>query len=127
MESVSQRFLRYVGYNTQSDECSESCPSTVNQKLLGEQLVKEMLAMGIDDARIDHNGYVYGTVPGDADLPVIGLIAHMDTSPDASGANVKPQIVCYSGGDIVLNEAKQIILRQQEFDSLTEDIGTGRM
>ena len=121
MESVSERFLRYIGLDTQSDEFSESCPSTAKQKVLGQMLVQEMLEMGIRDARMDENGYVYGTVPGDPALPTIGLIAHMDTSPDISGANVCPKIIAYSGGDITLNE--NIVMRENEFPSLTEDRG----
>ena len=89
MQSVTERFLRYVSLDTQSDEFSETCPSTEKQKALGALLVEEMRAMGIADARMDEHGYVYGTVPGDPSLPTIGLIAHMDTSPDISGANVK--------------------------------------
>ena len=123
MESVSERFLRYVGYNTQSDEFSETCPSTESQKELGNLLVSEMLAMGISDAHMDENGYVYGTVSGDSDKPVIGLIAHMDTAPDYSGANVKPRIVPYDGGDIVLNAGEGIVMRQQDFQCLSRDVG----
>ena len=85
MTSVADRFLKYVSFDTQSDENSETCPSSAKQKLLGAALVEEMLSMGIADAHMDENGYVYGTVPGDPSLPTIGLIAHMDTSPDASG------------------------------------------
>ena len=120
MESVSERFLRYVSFDTQSDEFSESCPSTAKQKALGQQLVKEMLSMGIRDARMDENGYVYGTVPGDPSLPVIGLIAHMDTSPDISGANVKPCIIQYDGGDIVLNAGENIVMREKDYPSLLQ-------
>ena len=123
MESVSERFLRYVSFDTQSDEFSESCPSTAKQKALGQQLVKEMLSMGIRDARMDENGYVYGTVPGDPSLPVIGLIAHMDTSPDISGANVKPCIIQYDGGDIVLNAGENIVMREKDYPSLLQDQG----
>ena len=118
METVSQRFLRYVGFDTQSDEFSESCPSTAKQKLLGAALVEEMLAMGIADAHMDENGCVYGTVPGDPSLPTIGLIAHMDTSPDCSDADVKAKIVSYHGGDICLNEEQQIYLRETDHESL---------
>ena len=123
MESVSERFLRYVGMDTQSDEFSETCPSTEKQRALGNLLVKEMLSMGIADARMDQNGYVYGTVPGDPSLPVIGLIAHMDTSPDASGADVKTKIVDYQGGDILLNEEKNIWMREAEHESLRRNVG----
>lgn len=123
MESVSERFLRYVKYDTQSDEHSETCPSTQKQLVLGRKLVSEMLAMGIEDACIDANGYVYGTVPGDPELPVIGLIAHMDTSADASGANVAPQIISYNGGDILLNKELDIYMREDDFECLTADCG----
>ena len=121
MESVSERFLRYVRFDTQSDEFSETCPSTAKQKDLGAQLVNEMLDMGIAEAYMDENGYVYGTVPGDPKLPTIGLIAHMDTSPDLSGKNIRPQIISYHGGDIVLNEIT--VMREGDFPSLTEDRG----
>lgn len=123
MESAAQRFLRYVTVNTQSDELSESCPSTRQQYKFGEVLVEEMKSMGITDACIDANGYVYGTVPGDPQLPVIGLIAHMDTSPDCSGANVHPQVIHYQGGDIVLNEQENIRMSEKEFESLSKDVG----
>lgn len=123
METVSQRFLRYVSFDTQSDEFSETCPSTAKQKLLGQAIVEEMLSMGIDDARMDENGYVYGTVPGTEGYPVIGLIAHMDTSPDASGADIRAKIVEYTGGDICLNESKGIFLRQADYETLANHIG----
>ena len=113
MISVVDRFLKYVSFDTQSDENSETCPSTAKQKLLGAALVEEMLQMGIADAHMDENGYVYGTVPGDPSLPTIGLIAHMDTSPDASGADVKAKIVEYHGGDVCLNEEKDIWLKEK--------------
>ena len=118
MESVVERFLRYVSYETTSDEFSETCPSTPKQRLQGVQLVKEMLEMGIEDARIDENGYVYGSIPGDPALPAIGLIAHMDTAPDASGANIKAKIVPFDGSDICLNEEQGIYLRESEYPAL---------
>lgn len=123
METVSNRFLCYVAFDTQSDEASESCPSTAKQKLLGQQLVTEMRTMGIEDAHMDASGYVYGSVPGDPDLPVIGLISHMDTAPDASGANIKARIVSYDGGDILLNEAEQIYLREADYPILQNSRG----
>ena len=123
MESVTQRFLRYVAFDTKSDEYSETCPSTDKQKLLGTALVAEMKAMGIADARMDEHGYVYGTVPGDPRLPTIGLIAHMDTSPDASGADIKAKIVEYQGGDVCLNEEKGIWLKEADYPSLKRNVG----
>ena len=97
MKSVQERFLRYVSFDTKSDEASATCPSTAKQKLLGAAIVEEMKAIGIADAYMDEHGYVYGTVPGDPTLPTIGLIAHMDTSPDNSGANVQAKVIAYAG------------------------------
>ncbi len=123
MKPVSERFLRYVSFDTQSDTASETCPSTQKQKLLGAALVEEMKELGISDARMDEHGYVYGTVPGDPALPAIGLIAHMDTSPDSSGANIKARIVEYTGGDVCLNEALGIFLREKDYPSLKNHRG----
>lgn len=123
MLSVAERFLKYVSFDTQSDEFSDSCPSTDKQKALGAYLVEEMKSLGIQDAYMDANGYVYGTVPGDPSLPTIGLIAHMDTSPDASGADVCAQIVEFNGEDVCLNSEKQIWLRESEHSSLKNHHG----
>ncbi len=121
--TVSERFLKYVSFNTRSDEESETCPSTEGQRKLGKALVEEMLTMGIQNAYMDEDGYVYGTVPGDPRLPTIGLIAHMDTSPDASGENIKARVVAYEGGDICLNEEKGIYLCPSDYESLNNHIG----
>ena len=118
MSSVIERFLKYVSFDTQSNEDSETCPSTDKQKILGAELVKEMLALGIADAHMDADGYIYGTVPGDPSLPTIGLIAHMDTAPDCSGANVKTKIVEYTGEDVCLNEEQGIYLKESEYPGL---------
>ena len=123
MSSVTERFLKYVSFDTQSDETSSTCPSTAKQKLLGAAIVEEMKAMGIGDAYMDPDGYVYGTVPGDPELPTIGLIAHMDTSPDASGADIKTRIAEYTGRDICLNEEKGIFLSQKEYPNLMHHTG----
>ena len=123
MKSVTERFLKYVSFDTMSDEFSETCPSTDKQKLLGAALVEEMKEMGIADAYMDDNGYVYGTVPGAPGKPVIGMIAHMDTSHDASGANIKTSIVPCDGSDICLNKEKDIWLREAEYESLAHNVG----
>ena len=123
MTSVLERFLKYVSFDTMSDEFSDTCPSTAKQKLLGQALVEEMLSMGITDARMDEFGYVYGSIPGDPRLPTIGLIAHMDTSPDASGADIRAKVVEYEGGDILLNPEKDIWLRPCEYPSLNNHVG----
>ena len=123
MKSVTERFLKYVSFDTMSDSSSETCPSTAKQKRLGAYLVEEMKEMGISDAFMDEHGYVYGTVPGDPGLPTIGLIAHMDTSPDASGADIKASIVEYNGGDLCLNEEKGIFMHEKDYPSLTANRG----
>ena len=123
MQTVTERFLRYVSFDTQSDEQSETCPSTDKQKRLGQVLVEEMRDMGISDAYMDEHGYVYGTVPGDKDLPTIGLIAHMDTAPDASGADIKARIVEHDGSDILLNPEKGIYLREADYPILKKSRG----
>ena len=123
MTSVVDRFLKYVSFDTQSDENSETCPSTAKQKKLGAALVEEMLQMGIADAHMDENGYVYGTVPGDTSLPTIGLIAHMDTAPQAPGANVKPRVVEYTGEDICLNEELGMYLSSKDYEYLNNCVG----
>ena len=123
MKTVTERFLKYVSFDTTSNEYSETCPSTQKQKLLGAALVEEMKEIGITDAFMDEHGYVYGTVPGDPSLPTIGLIAHMDTAPDASGANIKAKIVEYTGEDVCLNEEKGIFLRQSDYESLKKHVG----
>ena len=121
--NVLDRFLKYVTYDTQSDEASATCPSTDKQKVLGAALVEEMKAIGIADAFMDDNGYVYGTVPGDPSLPTIGLIAHMDTAPQAPGANVKPRVVEFTGEDVCLNEEKGMYLRAADYPYLNNCIG----
>ena len=123
MSNVSERLLRYVSFDTQSDENSPTCPSTAKQKVLGAAIVEEMKAMGITNPFMDEDGYVYGTIPGDPSLPTIGLIAHMDTSPDASGADIKTKIVEYTGGDVCLNEEKGIFLTQKDYPGLKNHVG----
>ncbi len=121
--TASERLLRYVTFDTQSKEESETCPSTDKQKIFGAALVEEMLAMGIQDAYMDKDGYIYGTVPGDPSLPTIGLIAHMDTAPDASGANIQAKILPFDGSDLCLNQEKQIFLREQDYPILANSRG----
>ena len=123
MSSVTERFLKYVSFDTMSDENSPTCPSTAKQKLLGAAIVEEMKTMGITNPFMDEDGYVYGTVPGDGSLPTIGLIAHMDTSPDASGADIRTRIVAYEGGDVCLNEEKDIWLRESDYPSMKNHVG----
>lgn len=103
--TVLDRFLKYVKFDTASDELSHSCPSTSKQLILGKALADELTEIGLSDVSFDENGYVYGFLPASEDKkdePSLGLIAHMDTSPDVSGADVKPSVITYEGGDIVL-------------------------
>src|ERR1700753_3830080 len=123
---VTERFLRYVVIDTQSDAASPTCPSTEKQKNLGRLLAGELQAMGISDAHLDDNGYVYATIPATTDkhVPVICFCSHMDTSPDCTGKDVKPQIVRnYRGGDIVLPADPTQIIRPAEHPALANQIG----
>lgn len=117
------RLLRYVSFDTTSDENSKTCPTTPGQKVLAQALVQEMLEMGIEDAHMDENGYVYGTVPGDPELPTIGLIAHMDTSCAASGKDIRANVVEYTGEDVCLNQQEGLFLRAGEYPYLNKCVG----
>ena len=120
------RFLRYVTIDTQSDPYSSSCPSTEKQKDLGKVLVEELLAMGIVDAHVDEHGYVYATLPSNTSkqVPVLCYCSHMDTSPDCSGAGVKPIIhKNYQGQDLVLPDDPKQVLRLAEHPDLNEQLG----
>ena len=120
------RFLKYVSYDTQSDEHSDTTPSTEKQKVLGAALAEELNQLGLYNAHMDEYGYVYAWLPASAGcegVPCVGLVAHMDTSPSASGANVKPRIVRYEGGDLVLNEEKNIVMKAADFESLVKYVG----
>lgn len=121
-----ERLLRYVAYPTASDENSATCPSTPAQLELARTLVQEMQDMGICDAAMDQNGYVYGTVPGNVDkkVPVVGFIAHMDVVRDVPFENIKARVHHhYDGGDIVLNQEQGIVMRADEFPELKNYIG----
>ena len=123
---VMERFLKYVSFDTQSAEDSDTRPSTLKQRVLGEELVKELTEMGAKDAHLDEDGYVYGwlpATPGHEGEDCLGLIAHMDTSPDAPGKDVKARVVEYTGGDIVLNEEKNIVTRAADYESLARYVG----
>lgn len=124
--TVTERFLRYVQIDTQSDPFSESFPSTAKQKDLGRLLVSELQAMGLDDAVMDEFGYVMATVPSNTEktVPVICLCAHMDTSPDCSGAGVKPVTHHgYDGGEIVLPDAPDQVLSPENHPALADQVG----
>lgn len=125
MEKILDRFLRYVAVDTQSDENSESQPSTPKQLNLLRMLRDELEAMGVE-ATLDEYGYVMGSIPSntDAKVPAIGFIAHVDTAPDASGANIKPQIISeYDGGEIELKGVPGLALKPSEFPEMLHYIG----
>ncbi|GLR97292.1 MULTISPECIES: peptidase T [Bradyrhizobium] len=124
--TVTERFLRYVTIDTQSDPDSPHSPSTEKQKDLGRVLAAELKAMGVEDAHLDDYGYVYGTIPANTDkkVPVICFCSHMDTSPDVTGKDVKPQMVKnYRGGDIVLPGDASQVIRFAEHPALKNQIG----
>ncbi|MCP3470314.1 peptidase T [Bradyrhizobium sp. CCGUVB1N3] len=124
--TVTERFLRYVTIDTQSDPESPTSPSTEKQKDLGRVLVTELRDMGVEDAHLDDYGYVYATIPSNTDkkVPVICFCSHMDTSPDCSGKDVKPQIVKnYRGGDITLSADPTQVIRFAEHPALKNQIG----
>lgn len=119
--NLTERFLKYVSYETTSNEECENCPSTEGQKVLGAEIVKDLIEIGVSDAHMDEHGYVYGTIPANTDkkVPVYGLIAHMDTAPDASGKDIKARVTeVYEGGDVLLNAEKQIYLSPEDYPAL---------
>lgn len=128
MSDVTERFLRYVSFDTQSEESSMSTPSTDRQLDLARALLRELRDMGASNARMDEYGYVYAAIPANRPelekAPALGFIAHMDTAPAMSGRHVKPRIVeAYDGGDIVLNRELGITMRRADFPCLGECVG----
>jgi tripeptide aminopeptidase len=119
---VLERFLRYVRIDTQSDPESTTYPSTAKQRDLGELLARELEELGLEGARLDEHGYVFARLQGSAG-PTVGLIAHMDTSPDESGAGVTPQVVRYEGGDIALSADGRQAIRPSESALLADRVG----
>ena len=127
MYSVLERFLRYVRINTESDPAAPRSrfPSTESQKELAVLLKKELEELGAQQVRMDRYGYVYGLIPANCsqNIPAVGLIAHMDTAPDVSGKGVKPRMVEYNGGDILLNPEQNIVMHREEFHQLDSFVG----
>ncbi len=122
--TVCERFLKYVSFGTNSDENSETCPSTASQLVLGEYLAAELKNIGLSEVTMDKDGYVYGVIPatkGRENAPSIGFVAHMDTSSDVKGDEIKPQIVNYQGGDIKLNE--NVSIKVNDFPYIKKYIG----
>jgi len=124
--NITDRFLKYVAFCTTSDENTGLTPSTPGQMVFARYLVDELKSIGLADAAVDENGYVFATLPAttDAPKPTIGFIAHMDTSPDMSGKHIQPRIVSnYDGGDIVLNAEDDCVLSPKQFPELTQYVG----
>ncbi|MBW9152516.1 peptidase T [Clostridium estertheticum] len=126
MSKVVENFLKYISYDTKSDEESITVPSTIGQMVLAKELVMQLKTMGLKEASVDDNGYVMATIESNVEkiVPTIGFIAHMDTAPDISGKDVKPKFVYnYDGEDIILNKEKNIVLSPKDFPELKNYIG----
>lgn len=124
--TVTDRFLKYVTFDTKSSEETGTTPSTPGQRVFAEALVNELDALGLEDISIDEHSYVMATLPANTDseeTPVIGFIAHLDTSPDMSGKDVNPRIVSYQGGDIILNKEDNVVLSPAMFPELNDYVG----
>jgi len=122
-KEVLERFLKYISIDTKSDEDSETCPSSAKQFDLAKLIVEELKQIGLTDISLDKNCYIMATLPSNIEkkVPVIGFIAHMDTSPDMSGANVNPQITeNYDGGDLLLNRSLNLVLSPSEFPEMLQ-------
>lgn len=125
-ENLVERFIRYTAFDTQSDSKNSQCPSTPGQTVLAKHIVEELKSIGLDEVQVDKHGYVTATLPSNCrqQLPVIGFISHLDTSPDMAGAPVKPRLVkAYDGKDIVLNDETGIVLSPNDFPELTAYVG----
>lgn len=121
--TLTERFLKYVSFNTTSDENTKMTPSTPGQMVFAQYLVEELKSIGLQEVDLDKNGYIMATLPAntDKDIPTIGFISHMDTSPDMSGKNVKARIVeNYDGNDILLNEEKVIVLETEKYPEILQ-------
>lgn len=124
--TLVERFLKYVKFDTQSDELTNLTPSTPGQMVFAKALEQELHEMGLSDISLDENGYLFATLPGNCqgkDVPTIGFIAHMDTAPDMSGHDVRPRIVDYNGGAVTLNEEQGITLDPEQFPELNDYVG----
>jgi tripeptide aminopeptidase len=125
----TERFLKYVAFDTQSNETSQTTPTTPGQRALAEEIVRDLREIGLEDLSLDANGYVTATLPANLpprksrQIPTIGFIAHLDTSPDFPGRNVRPRIVDYEGGDIVLSEEAGVTLSPALFPELNDYTG----
>ena len=124
-EKMLQRFLAYVAIDTESCDSATTVPTTIGQMEFVRFLKGELESMGLEEVVLDEKGYLYATLPSNSDkeLPVVGFIAHVDTSPDMSGKNVSPRVVDYKGGDIVLDEKEGIVLTTKDFPEVLDYVG----
>ena len=124
-DKMLQRFLKYVAFDTESSDDAVTVPTTPGQMVFARFLKEELEGMGLEEVVLDDKGYLYATLPANTDkeLPVVGFIAHLDTSPDMSGKNVSPRVVEYAGGDIVLDEKENIVLSAKDFPEVEEYVG----
>lgn len=126
MTNVVEKFLKYVTFDTKSDEESTTVPTTSKQLILAKELAKELESIGMKEVTLDKYGYVMATLPSNTDknIPVIGFLSHMDTSPEISGENIKPKIIQnYDGNDIILNSENNVILSTKDFKEIKEYVG----
>ena len=124
--TIKERFLKYVSIDTQSDESSDTFPSSEKQLILLRMLHNDLIALGLSDVIMDEHGYVMGTLPANNGKtgPVIGFVAHVDTSPDMPGNDIKPQIIeNYDGGDVLLNKELELVLSPKEFPEMKLYVG----
>ena len=124
--NIIDRFLDYVSYDTQSSEEGEGCPSTPKQLIFARHLADSLEEMGLEDVTMDEQGYIYATLPSNvpSDVPIVGFIAHYDTSPDCSGADIHPRIVeHYDGGDIILDAVEGIVTSPSMFPEMLRHVG----
>jgi len=123
--TLIDRFLKYVKFDTQSDEQTNLTPSTPGQMVFAKALEQDLMDMGLSEITLDENGYLMATLPANTDkaVPTIGFIAHLDTAPDMSGHDVNPRIVDYKGGKIVLNEQENIVLDPEQFPEMNDYVG----
>lgn len=124
MITLEERFLKYVSFPTMSSESCESCPSTEKQRVLAEYIADELRSIGVHNAKVDDNGYVYASIPENAEgFCAVGFIAHLDTSDAMPDEPISPRILEYRGKDIILNEEKNIIMREEDYPSISRLIG----
>lgn len=124
-DNMLQRFLKYVAFDTESNDDANTVPTTPGQMVFARFLKEELESMGLEEVVLDDKGYLYATLPSNSarKLPVVGFIAHLDTSPDMSGKNVKPRVVEYTGGDIVLDDKAGIVLSVKDFPEVAGYVG----